>query len=494
MKPSSRALCLLACTPLTLAAAERITVIGDSLTKEYQITFVGLPGVIDGIDNTQPFARNWAEILHERRNAHFDLGQFKNSPFLNQWSDLRLLGHEYNWAVPGATARALRNMVTGQDIAEITGDSDFSTFIAFAPDWAQTSARMTAQVQSTSAAAVIWCGGNDLRYGNTDPTCQVGGTPITYQTIYNGNGTGAGNPQPLMASLKASIQALAQHMKTARPALPIVVCAVPHVGGTPAVRAIAPTDAARTGRVSTALRTLNAELQAWTETTLGGVWVDTYTLTESLTTAATLTYGGVTFQNAPDSKSAGDPPAAHHRFLYSHDGFHPGTTLHAFVAKQVQAALKAKAPPVFGTSPDLTDREIITDLLGIPADTGFNEFMAASGAPAGQRGPGDNPDGDPLTNLAEFYLAGNSPFPGGPVVQPAAGYLPATATATLTWTPRFDDNIFATAICQSSTDFINWDEVPAAQITTNPDGSRTASVPGQGRPAVYLRLKIIATP
>ena len=57
------------------------------------------------------------------------------------------------------------------------------------------------------------------------------------------------------------------------------------------------------------------------------------------------------------------------------------------MAQQVQAALRAKAPAVFEASPALTDREIIVTVLGIAADTGFNEFMAASGAPTDRRGP-----------------------------------------------------------------------------------------------------------
>jgi phospholipase/lecithinase/hemolysin len=474
---------------LPLAAVEHVTAIGDSLTKEYQVTFPGLPGIVDGIDPTQPFARNWSEILNERRNAHFDLGVFKNSLFFNRWADLRLLGHEYNWAVPGATARALRNLVTGQDLAEITSDPDFSTFITFAPEWAQTAARLTTQVQTTSAAAVIWCGGNDLRYGNSDPSCQVGGSPITYETIYDGDGTGLGNPQPLMDSIKASLQAVAQHLRTARPGLPIVVCAVPHVGCTPAVQADAPTDAVRTGRVTTALRALNDSLREWTETTLGGVWVDTFSLTEDLIGADSVVYGGVTFINGSDVRTATDPPAAHHRYLFSHDGFHPGTTMHAIVSQRVQAALRAKAPAVFGTSPVLTDREVIVDVLGIPAATGFNEFMAASGAPADRRGPHDDADADGLVNLGEFSLDGNTAFPGGPVVLPAGGYDPSDTTVTLTWKPRYESNIYAAINCQSSPDFATWTDVPAENIATAADGTRTARVPAAGRSNLYLRLK-----
>lgn len=480
------------CLPLT--AVESVTVIGDSLTKEYQVTFPGLPGLVDGIDATQPFARNWSEILHERRNAHFDLGLFKNSLFFNRWADLRLLGHEYNWAVPGATARALRNLITGQDLNEITDDPDISAFIPFAPEWDRTAARLTTQVQTTSAAAVLWCGGNDLRFGNSDPSCQVGGAPITYKTIYDGNGTGLGDPQPLMNSIKASLQAVARHLRTARPGLPIVVCGVPHVGCTPAVQAEAPTDALRTGRVTAALRALNDGLREWTEATLGGIWVDTYMLTEDLIEADSLVYGGVTFINGSDVKSAADPPAAHHRYLFSHDGFHPGTTLHAIVAQRVQAALRARVPAVFGTSPPLSDREVIVDLLGIPAATGFNEFMAASGAPAGRRGPLDDADGDGLVNLGEFALDGNTAFPGGPVVLPAGGHEASDHSVTLSWKPRYESNIYAAITCQSSSDFITWTDLPAEAITSAADGTRTARVPAAGRSDLYLRLKFTAVP
>ena len=83
------------------ARAQFLTVIGDSLTKEFEVTFPGVPGLVTGFDPAHPGARTWSEILHSRRPAHFSSGIFRNNLF-NPWSDLRLLGHEYNWAVPGA--------------------------------------------------------------------------------------------------------------------------------------------------------------------------------------------------------------------------------------------------------------------------------------------------------------------------------------------------------------------------------------------------------
>lgn len=475
-------------------AAIQLTVVGDSLTKEYEISFPGVPlAGVAGIDPTNPGARNWAEILHARRGDFFHSGSFRNS-LLNRWSDLRLLGHEYNWAVPGATARAIRNLITGQNLEEITSDGDFSTFISFAPDWDKTSERMLAQVQASSGAVVIWCGGNDLRFGNDDPATFVNGSPITYQSIYDGDGTGRGDPQPLMNSLKASIQEIAQKIRQASATVPIAICSVPHVGIAPIVKASAPTDAARTGRITTALQALNGELKTWTENTLGGAWVDLHPLTAPLLDAPTVEFGGVTFYNASDTQPASAPASAHNRFLFSHDGFHPGTALQSLVALAVEEALREKFPATFGASAPLTAREVVSSVLSLPANIGFLEFMETSGAPADQRGPSADPDQDGLDNLAEFALAGNIAFPGGAVVAPAAGYDAGAQALTLTWTPRSPDNAYCAITCEHSTTAASWSGVPASQITANADGSWTARVPADGPGPKFMRLKITAAP
>lgn len=476
---------------LPAAAVEHLTVIGDSLTKEYQITFPGLPAAgVDGIDPTNPNARTWAEILHERRSAHFHSGLFKNSLF-DRWSDLRLLGHEYNWAIPGATGRTLRLLLTNPSSPELTADPDLAQFIAFAADWQLMSARLTAQLQTAAYASVIWCGANDLRYGNSDPSAAFGGQAIRYQTIYEGTGTGAGNPQPLMDSIKSSIQTIALTMQAANPALPIAVCAVPHVGCSPEVKLLWPTDPVRTARISTALETLNAELRSWTENTLHGAWVDLYPLTKRLLTA-TADIGGVTFINTSDNVTPPLPVSAHNRYLFSHDGFHPTTTIQAVIAQTIHAALRAKYPAKFSASPGLTDREILTDILGIPVNAGYDDFMAAAGVPAAQRGPDKDPDGDGLLNIMEWILAGNDPLHGSAPALPQPGYDTAAATFTLTWRPRYENFVYASVICQQSTRLSTWTDVPAAQLTTNTDATVTARVPASG--SIFLRLKVTVTP
>lgn len=482
-------------------AVEYLTVIGDSLTKEYQVTFPGLRipllGIdVEGIDELNTGARNWAEILHERRSAFFNLGRFRNdvsNPFnADFYSDLRLLGHEYNWAVPGATSRLLRLVLTDPDSSELLEDPDFTNIIALAADWRHTGTRMRAQLAGGAAASVIWCGGNDLRFGSTDPAAKVNGVQISYGTIYNGDGTGTGNPVPLMNSIRDNIKAMALSMRDANPTLPMVVLAVPHVGCAPDVRATWPTNSVRTGRITTALSALNAELKDWTENTLGGAWVDVYSHTVALLAAPSQCIGGVQVFNSSDIHPVGAAQSLHNRYIFSHDGFHPITSYQAVVAQAVQQVLRERWPARFGASPPITDREIVTSLIGVPVQTGYNEFMAASGAPAGQRGALHDPDGDGLPNIFEFALSGNDPWSSRRPVLPEPGA--AGGLATLHWRPLCENNLYAPAVCQQSPDLTAWTDVPAEQIQRNADGTWTASVPVPDGEPVYLRLKVTAAP
>jgi len=491
---SSPAIVLLLCIAALTARAGNITVLGDSLTKEYEVTFPGLPSLgVDGIDPAHPAARNWSEILHQHRSAHFSLGLFRNTLFLDMWSDTRLLGHQFNWAIPGVTSRALNLIVTNPDSPEISEEPDLGTILAFASDWKNVPQRLAAQLATTSAA-VIWLGGNDLRFGNTDPSTNVGGQKIRYQTIYEGDGTGAGDPAPLMHSIRDNIKSLALFIRAANPALPIAIIAVPHVGCTPSVKNAWPTDPGRTGRITGALTALNDELRTWTETTLGGAWVDILPFTLRLIDESP-GIGGIPFYNAPDNHSASAPASAHNRFIFSHDGFHPTTTLHGQVAQLVQETLRTRWPGIFGDSLPLTDRELVTGVLGIPASTGFDEFMTASGAPASLRGPLDDPDHDGLTNLVEFALGGNHPWALHQPVAPVPGLQTAPGPAvTLTWDPAWESNIYASILCQQSANLTGWSEVPASQITQNPDGTVTARVAAAGSAPGFLRLRITAAP
>ncbi|MDB6134667.1 MAG: phospholipase/lecithinase/hemolysin [Verrucomicrobiales bacterium] len=487
---------LAAATLPSAVTAAPVLVIGDSLSKEYQITFPGVPiAGVPGIDPDHPSARNWVEILSARRNAQFALGEYRDSVFA-AWKDLRLLGHEYNWAVPGARARQIRDLLLGQNLDEITNDSGFTQLTTLAAEWQQTGARITAQLQAgTAAGVVILIGGNDLRSGSTDPAAAVNGTPITYGTIYSGDGTGAGDPQPLMNSLKDSVQAIANFVRAGNATIPLAICAVPHIGATPDVTRQFPTDAARTGRITTALDALNAELKTWTESTAKGVWVDSsYILTRGLISAP-LNIGGVTFRSEADPLGPADSAAAHNRYLFAQDGFHPTTALQALVARGVSDALKAAYPAVYGTVEPLGTREILADVCGIPASMGFTEFLASASVPAGSQGALDDPDQDGLPNIMEFALAGLSPSTLDAQSATTFALLPFmdVPVATLTWQPRFQDNVACTITCQASEDLATWTDVPDSLVLTNDDGTRTARFPVDLRQKAFLRLKITAS-
>lgn len=479
-----------------VVTAAPVLVIGDSLTKEYQISFPGVPiAGVPGIDADNPAARNWVEILAARRGAQFSLGEYRDSVFA-AWRDLRLLGHEYNWAVPGATARQVRDLLLGQNPEEITNDSALAQLTNLAPEWQQTGAHITAQLQTgTAAAVVILIGGNELRSGSPDPAAAVNGARITYATIYNGDGTGTGDPQPLMNSLKDSVQAIANFVRAGNATIPLAICAVPHIGATPDVMSRFPTDAVRTGRISNALETLNAELKTWTESTAKGVWVDSsYTLTRGLISAP-LDIGGVTFRSESDALGPADSAAAHNRYLFAQDGFHPATALQALVARGVSAALKAAYPAVYGTMEPLGSREILTDVCGIPASTGFTEFLTSASVPAGSQGALDDPDQDGLPNILEFALAGLSPSTPDAQAAITFGIEPFldVPVATLTWQPRFIDNVACTITCQASEDLATWTDVPDSLVLTNNDGTRTARFPVDLRRKAFLRLKVTSS-
>src|SRR3954469_19584278 len=115
--------------------AEQVLVVGDSLTKEYQVEFPLLyPG-----NPASWAARNWAELLHAHRNAQFDLGSSGFFP------DPRLSGHRYNWAFPGATTQEIRDQLASTAVSDLAWHAEFQD-----------------QVQNVVERVVVFAGGNDV--------------------------------------------------------------------------------------------------------------------------------------------------------------------------------------------------------------------------------------------------------------------------------------------------------------------------------------------
>lgn len=455
-------------------AGEHSLVIGDSLTKEYQSEFPLLYP-----NNPKAWnARNWCEILHDRRNAYFDLGSW------GTYADFRLTGHAYNFAKPGGTSREARNFLVqdSQARTEVLNSSGGALLWLAYPTWRDTFDDML----SDADTAIIFFGGNDLASGNTDPEAnpKVDGkeTEVTYQTIYNGNKGAASDPDRMRRSLRNNIRELIKYQREKRKFKgPMVLVSVPHVGCTPKIQKDVGTDPAKTQRVTTMLEELNEELREMAEEYDMG-FADVFSVTNRLRTEDPFTIGGITFSKNPD-------PDCGPRSLFSGDGFHPNTPLQAKVAQLVIDAFREKYPSSHDKVRRLTDREIITEVLKLDADLGYREWLEAAGVPSNQRRPQDDPDGDGVPNVLEFALAGRHP---NGTQEPAMGEVRMEATGgspalCYDYQPRFEENAYCSLRVEVSADLKDWDPAPESAYTQQPDGRVTVRMPADSG-AVFLRL------
>jgi GDSL-like Lipase/Acylhydrolase family len=468
-------------------AGDHVLVLGDSLTKEYQSEFkVLFP--------TYPAsweARNWVELLDARRQAEFDLGAFQ------VFTDLRLTGHEYNWARPGGTAREFRNFLR-QDAAaqaEITAGNGAS-FWNFFPTWRTTFTNYT----GTADKVVIFFGGNDLALGNSEPSTNpsYNGRPkqVDYESIYAGTFGEASNPDLLETSIRKNILSIMQWFRVPRTVGgvevvrftgPMILCGVPHVGATPKVQQDAGTDPVRTLVLTQMIERLNVDLRNVAAMMDIG-FADVYPITKQILDPGVFRIGGVAFRKEADND-------CRPRYLFSGDGFHPNTAVHAKVAQVVADAFRAKYLDLVPTLPRLTDREIITEVLGLPGDIGYVEWMAAAGVPAAQRGPLSDPDKDGIPNAMEYALAGRTPDEAEQSPPFLIGVEPAAdgpgQVLVVTWRPRYAENAYCDLVPQVSAGLRSWQAVSPEEVATLANGSRRVSLPMGDPGELFFRLAAV---
>jgi lysophospholipase L1-like esterase len=418
---SLSAVFLLAASPVRAA---QCLVIGDSLTKEYQVEFPAL-------FPTNPAswsARNWAEILHEHRKTWFDLGRF------SAFADPRLTGHEHNWAFPGATTTEIRN--------QLANPLNF---------WWRM--ELEGQLEDAVERVVIFAGGNDV--------------DSYYRTLYNGN--------PATAQLTATrdnLKWIVDYVRGVKASLPIVLVSVPHLGCAPKVQAENPTDPVKTARITAALDTLNSELAAFAANRGIGFVPEVYELTRRMITDP-IRIGGAEFYRQADADSRP-------RYLFSGDGFHPGTSAQAIIAQAITAAFRVWQPLI----EPLSDREILNEVLGLDPDLAFQEWMAGQGVAVNRRGLNDDPDGDGLINALEFSLAGgNAALPSPGLLQTQRGQ----QEWQWSWQPRPEASEWAPLRAELSTDLVNWQAADPALIEQDDDGTHRLRQPASDR--LFLRLR-----
>jgi lysophospholipase L1-like esterase len=408
------------------ARAAQCLVIGDSLTKEYEVEFPALYP-------TNPAswsARNWAEILHEHRRTWFDLGRFTS------YADPRLTGHEHNWAFPGATTTEIR--------AQLATPLNFW--------WHR---ELEGQLEDAVERVVIFAGGNDV--------------DSYYGKLYDGEPASA-----QLAATRDNLKWIVDYVRSVKASLPIVLVAVPHLGCSPKVQAEHPTEPVKTARVTAALDNLNAELAAFAANRGIGFVPEVYDLTRRMI-AEPIRIGGLEFYRQADAN-------ARTRYLFSGDGFHPGTSAQAIIAQAIAGAFRVWQPLIA----PLTDREILDEVLDLDPDLPFHEWMAGQGVAANRRGLLDDPDGDGLVNALEFSLAeGAAGVPSPELLRP----LREQADLLWSWRPRVEASEWAPLRAEHSPDLIDWQTVDPARIEQDEDGTQRLRLPLTGRSFLRLRLE-----
>lgn len=322
-------------------ATDEVVVIGDSLSKEYEVEFANLK------------ARNWIEILDEHRHAHFDIGSFKVFP------DFRLTGHEYNWSVPGSTSDAMWDRLT-----------DDGFFNDFAID------KLEDQLRKEAERVVIMLGGNDVEN--------------KYQRLYIGDGN-----QRIIDRIYLNLERTIDWVQRRKRGLQITLVNVPHVGATPKVRQEFP-DPANTQRVTDSLQELNTRL-AELAREKGIAYADIFTFTLDIIEQKPFCISGQRFRDAADG-------GADRTYLWLGgtlaDDFHPNTIGQAVMANAVIDAFNTR----YESNIDpLGGSEILSDIVGIRAARTYTEWATCYDLGSADQA-GDDMDGDGLDNLTEYAL------------------------------------------------------------------------------------------
>ncbi len=434
----------------SLAGAQtprKIAIIGDSLSREYQFEFADFPG-----------ARNWVEILAARRPADLDFGDYSrlDSVFLSFLCLLPqidqdicdaldvaddLFYYDCNKAVPGFTAQDYRDNITNV----------FNPVNIAFRGWAHPAI-------DDADVVVIFIGGNDI-----DRVYHQ--SPLSVDTAVD--------------DLFGNINWLIDHVKDRNGNADIIITNVPHVGATPQLKADPNTTPVNTQRITNALNSLSAQLQALA-VTKGAAFADVYSLTLDLLDPAFYCIGGVRFENA---STDGIPSADHPRYMWLggplSDNFHPNTQGQAIVANAIIEAMNTK----FGYNiTPLSNREIVEDVVGLPYDLAFQDWLAGYGL-AGES-QGDDSERDGIRHLLEMALDFDpTKFDQLPSPVLSGGHL------TLTYPVRDQDCEYVSIWPQYSANGSSWLNADAAMVSDNNDGTFTFSMATAGHDLLFVRLR-----
>jgi lysophospholipase L1-like esterase len=377
-------------------------------------------------------ARNWVEILADERPTQISFGSFNGA------------NYDYNNAIPTYTAQDYRDAVTG------SGFDDRAIQFLIEDDLDEVH------------CVVIFLGGNDI--------------DSVYGDIYGGNTTAA---TTIRNRIKSDLTQIIDYVRSEDSNVDMVLVNVPHVGATPEVKGDHPTDPVKTQRVTDALITLNSQLATLAQQK-GIAYADIYTLTADLLSDDDYFIGARNFINAGSDE--GDP-----EYIWLggdlSQNFHPNTQGQSVIANAIIAAMN---DDLSYNIPPLSNREIVEDIVGLDYDQIFKDWAATHSLTNPQLTADDDNDG--LNNLLEFTfdLDPKSPDPSILQVNPNSTFF------EFTYTPRTDLLGYVNIQPQFSLDLKTWNPIAAANITQNPNGSRTARLP-KIEPRIQARIRVTVT-
>lgn len=412
--------------------AEKMVVIGDSLSKEYELEFPLLnPGNPAAWDE-----RNWLELLSEHRGEYIDIGKQA------AWPDSRLVGHEYNFAFPGSTTAEWEDIL--------------SSTIFTHPEFLTSRLNLNQNLKDVADRVVIFLGGNDLKNN--------------YRTY----ATGA-DPTDFINGLVSHAEAIVDYVRDQNTTVPIVLVNMPDVGATPIVVDTYP-DSVERQRVTSITKEVNLRLLRLAKTKRIG-YADIEQTTDRIISEPRFVLGGVRFLTGIDPKPLSNDP----EYLFSPDAFHPNTAMHFLIANEINRAFEI-AYPTLEAIPPFTNEELLT-ILGIPPDLSRDQWAEAYGLSSFRED--DDSDRDGASLLEEFV------FDMDPNVadseQRAQGYWTDDQMG-LRYRLRLSSSTHFIVTPESSGDLDNWEPVPTDQTTVE-NGLRSSWIVQQDS-NVFLQLKI----
>jgi len=418
-------------------ALDRFLIIGDSLSKEYEVEGPGIG--VDVFPPPSPYPKNWCELLEQQREAFFDYGDF------DAHSDIRAIGHDYNWSVPGSFASEWR-----------------TNYLANPPG-----ALVDQLAQPQVKRILVWLGGNDVR--------------DSYGRLYNGETDPAAWALQTYGDLAFVLEwVLARRL----PGAQVVFVNVVHLGGTLAKNRDFPFDTVKTGRVTAALDDLNARLAVLAKAR-GTGFADVYGLSKEWITRNQLSIGGWIVTK----RASGDADAD---AMFLDDGFHPNMPVQAIFAQIILDAFNARYDTAI---PRLTNREIVDECLKENPDVTFSQWAASYGLAGADAGANADADKDGIANIVEFGVDLDPARVDSPLLpQPRITNQSGQNFLSLTWQPRDPTN---TAYCeimpQQSVDLSTWTDIAGSSIVSGSANTRTVSMPVASSQRGWLRLRVRQT-